>query len=569
MGLKKEAARKESSSSSSFSDALLLTTMCIIGMPVEVQVKDGSIYSGIFHTASVHSDPFGIVLKKARMIRKGKGHANLSVGAVVDTLVVLSGDLVQVVAKGILLPIDGKTHCMAGDNVESPSCHSELERETKALKSGKSTLERVLNQNEENRHVHGLTNMQFSNGFHAEGQIEIGMRKVVAQSLEAKLEMGNEKTNNESMAKIEEASHGPVLKDRSNERQAGKSKPQREEDASTTCKSNVVHEVPCSSLDIACLPQQESPDGMTEEILSKTFPNGGTCSSIASPLIVSGDRDREMPTSTNFRPSDSSVSNVSTSSTSTVDVNTTPRPSSLAAPTESVPAKGSSCGSNSKEFKLNPEAKTFSPSFTNPRPTSPAMGAISSMGYVMNSSPVVPIGNAQTGIDVSPFVPRPSLPGKYVQYNNLVPANSGNGAQYGSQNSLPVVGHVGNRQQTVRYGSQYQAGSAYAHPNSQTVMVGRLGQFLNLHPFPHDAIQGGTALSQVQGRPLLVPHQAHQPKHQGTAAHALQLCMAPPHLAGGQPPFAVPSHIPFSQPFPAVVHVPVPGGNTVFGSKFH
>lgn len=41
----------------------------------------------------------GVVLKMASMARKGEGNVNLSVGTVVDTLVVLSADLVQVVAK--------------------------------------------------------------------------------------------------------------------------------------------------------------------------------------------------------------------------------------------------------------------------------------------------------------------------------------------------------------------------------------------------------------------------------------------------------------------------------------
>lgn len=40
------------------SDALLFTTMCIIGLPVDVYIKDGAVYSGIFHTACV-DDEFG------------------------------------------------------------------------------------------------------------------------------------------------------------------------------------------------------------------------------------------------------------------------------------------------------------------------------------------------------------------------------------------------------------------------------------------------------------------------------------------------------------------------------
>lgn len=42
--------------SSSLSEALLLATMSIIGLSVDVHAKDGSVYSGIFHTASVEND---------------------------------------------------------------------------------------------------------------------------------------------------------------------------------------------------------------------------------------------------------------------------------------------------------------------------------------------------------------------------------------------------------------------------------------------------------------------------------------------------------------------------------
>lgn len=48
--------QESSAAPSSLNDALLFTTMCIIGLPVDVHVKDGSIYSGIFHTAYVEND---------------------------------------------------------------------------------------------------------------------------------------------------------------------------------------------------------------------------------------------------------------------------------------------------------------------------------------------------------------------------------------------------------------------------------------------------------------------------------------------------------------------------------
>ena len=36
--------------------ALLCLTACLIGHPVEVQLKNGSVYSGIFHTANAEKD---------------------------------------------------------------------------------------------------------------------------------------------------------------------------------------------------------------------------------------------------------------------------------------------------------------------------------------------------------------------------------------------------------------------------------------------------------------------------------------------------------------------------------
>lgn len=42
-------------------DRLVYVTTCLIGQQVEVQVKDGSIYSGIFHATNTEKD-FGMIL---------------------------------------------------------------------------------------------------------------------------------------------------------------------------------------------------------------------------------------------------------------------------------------------------------------------------------------------------------------------------------------------------------------------------------------------------------------------------------------------------------------------------
>lgn len=48
--------RNDAAAEAELGDALLFTTMCIVGMAVDVHAKDGSVFSGIFHTASVDKD---------------------------------------------------------------------------------------------------------------------------------------------------------------------------------------------------------------------------------------------------------------------------------------------------------------------------------------------------------------------------------------------------------------------------------------------------------------------------------------------------------------------------------
>ncbi|KAF2285788.1 hypothetical protein GH714_007792 [Hevea brasiliensis] len=109
--------RAEADTDTCLSEALLFATICIIGMPVDVHVRDGSVYSGTFHTASVDKD-YGIVLKEAKLTKKGKCDANVANWNVIETLVILSGDLVQVIAKGVLFPADGFMGNVASDDVE-------------------------------------------------------------------------------------------------------------------------------------------------------------------------------------------------------------------------------------------------------------------------------------------------------------------------------------------------------------------------------------------------------------------------------------------------------------------
>lgn len=61
MGRMTEFTQDQTATSSLLGESLLLTTMSIIGLPVEVHIIDGSIFSGIFHTASVENG-YGLFL---------------------------------------------------------------------------------------------------------------------------------------------------------------------------------------------------------------------------------------------------------------------------------------------------------------------------------------------------------------------------------------------------------------------------------------------------------------------------------------------------------------------------
>ncbi|KAK4395083.1 Polyadenylate-binding protein-interacting protein 4 [Sesamum angolense] len=92
-------------------DRLIYATTCLIGHPVEVQVLDGSVFSGIFH--ATNAEDFGIILKMAHSAKDGSGgqksisdsHTRPS-----RTLIIPAEDLVQVIAKGVPVTRDGFTN---------------------------------------------------------------------------------------------------------------------------------------------------------------------------------------------------------------------------------------------------------------------------------------------------------------------------------------------------------------------------------------------------------------------------------------------------------------------------
>lgn len=114
------------------SDHLICVTACLVGLPVEVQVKNGSIYSGIFHTASAEKD-YGVVLKMAWVTT----HSNSLKGASseviqhvrrqpVKALIIHAKDLVQIIAKDVPLNRDALQKGRASKNHTDPVTDSYL-----------------------------------------------------------------------------------------------------------------------------------------------------------------------------------------------------------------------------------------------------------------------------------------------------------------------------------------------------------------------------------------------------------------------------------------------------------
>ncbi|PWA51611.1 hypothetical protein CTI12_AA460900 [Artemisia annua] len=239
---------------------------------------------------------------------------------------------------------------------------------------------------------------------------------------------------------------------------------------------------------------------------------------------------------------------------------------SSSTPCEAVATKVSTSNRAPKEFKLNPGAKTFSPSFPSKRSATPqAIPSSANLAYIPENYHVGPVASPQPEFAINPYAPR-SVPAKFVPYG-------GNDVQH----PPPIVGYVTNRSQPVRNGGQYhlpvQTAPVYAHhPSPQNVMVGRLGPVVYVHPVSQDMVPGTNGFPQMSTCSILTPHQVHHvPKHQGNAtAQALQL-RAPPSFigGGGQPPFVMPTHIPISQPpYPMIRPISVPGSNGFFVSKF-
>ncbi|KAG6756607.1 hypothetical protein POTOM_040042 [Populus tomentosa] len=583
--------RAEAETEACLNEALLFATMCIIGLPVDVHIRDGSVYSGTFHTASFDKEN-GVVLKEARLTKKGKSDANVANGSVIEALVILSTDIVQVVAKGVLFPADGVTGNLSGGNVEAALTNAPSSEivASEAKKSNKFTVDKKKSNHNrssvknKNGISHGLMptkagkdpegrkmppnqigkTMEFEHGERDGLHIPKGASYYGLDDLMIDKWLEGNPINYCFNESVREASSGDSV----NGRQTRDDRSQEEQghykqkfDFQTEKSADEVHSPN------AIRPHDSEAKPIAEgQVTVKLLPNLISCNPDGD-LMKPDSQYCGRPVSAGTTSPRSVCASVSTASNPRVDVPSESHCSSSANSTDVASPQVSESNRSSKAFKLNPGAKIFSPSFSNPTSANaPAVPTVASMAYIPSNSPVVPVAAVQPEVGI-PCAPRSSVPAKFPPYSNLTSVNGGSGSQF----SQPVAGHVGTRVQSLRYAGQYhavQAAPSYAQPNSQSVMVGRMGQLVYVQPVYHDSVPIAP-ISTISARPLLTPHQVQYPKHQGGAAgQTLQLCVTPPFV-GGQQPFVEPSHIPYLQPpIPAIRPIPVPGSNTLFGTKF-
>lgn len=458
-----------SSSSPPLNETLLIATMCIIGLQVHVHVKDGSVFSGLFYTASFEKG-FGIVLKNAKMTKKGKSKANVASGSVVETLVIMSPNIVQVVAEGVSLPsnITGNNESeVVGSSVETLPSKPRLSAANKSNKNGieargKHRMRQpgatVLKRNEHITDVH-------------QGEIQI-----LSSSLD-------------NMSKLVK----PIEEDK------------------------LIPEPICNGFHHAA----------------------------------------ERPSSTD----NSSSRSTTVDETSELCQGLEASPNEQPLPIQPV--------KKAKEFKLNPEAKNFCPSFTKRRSPSPAaMSDVGNIAYIPSNTPMLPVPEpVYPEVGNNPYMPHTIPPSKFVPYANLTPGNTVGGFHYPQHMSGPTV----NRVQPQRFTSPYQSVQAspmFVNPNPQ-VMVARSGQLVYVQPVSQNLVQATPPLPPMLSCPLPPAQHVQYLKHHQGVGQPPQLCVPQPFTTGGLPPYGVPAQFPAMQP-PLLtnqpMHIAVPNG--FFGTKF-
>ncbi|KFK27089.1 hypothetical protein AALP_AA8G332500 [Arabis alpina] len=531
-----------SSSSSSLNEALLISTMCIIGLQVHVHIEDGSIFSGIFYTISLDNE-FGIVLKNAKITKKGTSKSNVASGKIVETLVILSSNIVQIVAEGVSIPSNAAAN-IVGENVVSAIADFPCEpRSSIANKSITSGVDR-----------RGSNHRR--NSAKLESRLENKVRTLTAGKDQEPRGLPSSCTT--------DAMKEPGRRDE-NKRHPSRVNHQRQAGARI---------VKCSK-QITDVHQKDNADAQRS-----SFSTADNTTECVKP--IEQEEIMPEPSSNGFHEAAERPPSTDNSSShsAALDEKSEMSQGLVASTNRLLPMQAADPVKKAKEFKLNPGAKTFSPSLTK-RLSSTAGGmtpVVANMGYMPSSTPMLHVPEAvQPELGINPFLSHASPPSKFVPYTNMAAGIAGTGSHFPQYPmSVQMVGPTINTGQPHRFPSQYhsvQPTPMLVNPNPQ-VMVGRSGQLMHMQPIPQDLVQGAPHHLHVPSRPLFSPQQLQYPKHQSLIAtgQPMQLYAPQPFAPNGHQPYAVmPTDISLMQPpppFPTNRSMPIPVPNGFYGTKF-
>ncbi|XP_018488756.1 polyadenylate-binding protein-interacting protein 3 isoform X2 [Raphanus sativus] len=473
-------------------DPFLYLTTCQIGHGVEVHLKNGSVYSGIFHAADVENN-FGIILKMACLIREGslrgkKPRAPLVSKPPLKIFIIPADEVVQVIAKDLPVNnnnVSNSAQCekpseLLTDSSISQSYHVDSERELKRWVPDEDVpdcpdLENVFddpwkkgwNQFEVNETLFGVTST-FDEELYTT-KLERGplTRELLEQALRIAREIEGENTRDLHVAEErglqlsgkfdidEETKYSSVcpvngfddsgyeeekeiLLDCRNNMTFGDSNPNRNE-------SQLAEQRNGKSLESSHYkkPSEESAGGLDEAATSDPACLQLRASDKRS--STDGKLARRVTDRGKFERSGSSISrNPDNSAASSSSSRPKLSPSSSIG---SCSSEKSTLNSNAKEFKLNPNAKSFKPSPTATRPQSP-----------------VPDGSFF-------YPPVPQMPGIHIGY--------GMGAAFPGQQ--PMVYH--NTRQPGPNQTFYPPNGPQYHPQQMMVVQQRPVLFMPPSPY--------------------------------------------------------------------------------------
>ncbi|KAJ4873132.1 Uncharacterized protein Rs2_45191 [Raphanus sativus] len=245
------------------------------------------------------------------------------------------------------------------------------------------------------------------------------------------------------------------------------------------------------------------PDLHQEDIQISSFSLDNNMSERVKP--IEEDKLMPKPISNGFHDAAERLSSTDNSSSpsTTVDETSELCQGLEASPNESVPPI--QAVKKAKEFKLNPEAKNFCPSYTK-RLSSPSPAAIPDIGNTAymplpSNTPMLPVPQpVYPEVGNNPYMPHTVPPSKFVPYANLTPGNTVGGFNYPQH----MIGPTVNRAQPQRFNSPYQSVQAspmFVNPNPQ-VMVARSGQLVYVQPVSQNLVQATPPLPPMLSCPL-------------------------------------------------------------------